>query len=76
MLETAWAGGAVLLATHNPADFAGSDIEELVDGRYHAVRRADRRLLIAHTYAAAALVRGEILPDGVNAFWEEVTQIS
>lgn len=68
VLETALAGGADLLVTHNLADFMGADVTVLVEGRWLAATRGDRRLLIAHTYAAAGWLRGEDWPQAVAGF--------
>lgn len=37
----------------------------LVEGRWLATTRGERRLLIANTYAAAAWLRGEAWPEAV-----------
>lgn len=68
VLETALAGGADLLVTHNLADFMGADVPVLVEDRWLGAARGDRRLLIAHTYAAAAWLRGEDWPEAVAGF--------
>ncbi|MDR7117719.1 hypothetical protein J2X41_003635 [Caulobacter sp. BE254] len=68
VLETALAGGADMLVTQNLKDFVGQDTRVLVADRYYGVDAADRRLLIVHTYAAAAWLRGEDLPAAVQAF--------
>jgi predicted nucleic acid-binding protein len=68
VLETAFAGGADLLVTHNLEDFTRGDVDTLEAGRWYGARRGGKTLLIAHTYAAAAWLRGEDPPDQVEAF--------
>jgi len=69
VLETALAGGADMLVTQNLKDFVGQDTRVLVADRYYGVEdAADGRLLIVHTYAAAAWLRGEDLPADAQAF--------
>lgn len=68
VLETALAGGADMLVTQNLRDFTGQDARALVTDRYYGVETAGGRLLIVHTYAAAAWLRGEDLPAEVQAF--------
>lgn len=69
VLETALAGEADLLVTQNLNDFIQGDVDRLDDGRWYGVSRAPRRkLLIAHTYSAAAWLRGEPWPEQVEAY--------
>lgn len=68
VLETALAGGADMLVTQNLKDFMGQDVRTLVADRYYGVDTAGDKLLIVHTYAAAAWLRGEDLPAEVEAF--------
>lgn len=62
VLETALAGRADILVTHNIADFMGGDAEDLVAGRWYGVPHGAHRLLIAHTYDGAAWIKGGELP--------------
>ena len=68
VLETALAGGADMLVTQNLRDFAGQDVRVLAANRYYGAEVAQGKLLIVHTYAAAAWLRGEDLPVNVAAF--------
>jgi len=68
VLETAIAANADLLATHNLDDFVGSDVEVLVPGRFLAAAHGGRKVLIAHTFDAAAWLRGVALPPQVEAY--------
>lgn len=68
VLETALAGRADMLVTQNLRDFVGGDARTLVADRYHGVETAEGKLLIVHTYAAAAWLRGEDPPAEVQAF--------
>ena len=68
VLETALAGGADMLVTHNLKDFSGQDVRMLIPDRYHGAETAAGKLVIAHTYDAAAWLRGEDLPAEVGAF--------
>lgn len=68
VMETAFAGEADLLVTHNISDFIGSDVQPLVTDLWYGAHRGERKLLIAHTYAAAAWLRGDPWPDTVEAF--------
>ncbi|WP_426014176.1 PIN domain-containing protein [Caulobacter sp. DWR2-3-1b2] len=68
VLETALAGGADMLVTQNLRDFAGHDVRTLITDRWHGVETSAGKLLIAHTYAAAAWLRGEDFPAEVRAF--------
>ncbi len=69
VLETALAGDAHLLVTQNLDDFIQGDVEPLDDGHWYGLSRApDRKLLIAHTYSAAAWLRGEPWPGAVEGY--------
>ncbi|CAN5508531.1 hypothetical protein BH10PSE4_BH10PSE4_28360 [soil metagenome] len=57
-----------MLVTQNLRDFAGKDVRILISDRYHGVETPAGKLLIVHTYAAAAWLRGEDLPVEVQAF--------
>lgn len=63
VVEAAFAGEADLLVTHNFSDFAGDGVQLLVAGRIYGARQGVRKLLILHTYDAAAWIRGEALPQ-------------
>ncbi len=68
VLETALAGRADMLVTHNLKDFIGRGVQTLVADRYYGVDIAGQKLLIVHTYDAAAWLRGEEPPAEVAAF--------
>ena len=68
VLETALAGRADMLVTQNLRDFTGGDVRTLIADRYQGVETAESKLLIVHTYAAAAWLRGEEPPAEVQAF--------
>jgi len=68
VLETALAGGADMLVTQNLKDFTGQDTRTLVADRWHGVEAPGGKLLIVHTYAAAAWLRGEDLPVEAQVF--------
>lgn len=69
VLETALAGEADLLVTHNIDDFlSGGDFETLMPGQWYGVHRGGKKLLVVHTYAAAAWLRGEEWPNAVAAY--------
>lgn len=68
VLETALAGRADLLVTHNLKDFLGKDVRVLSPGHWHGAATAEGKLLIAHTYDAAAWLRGEALPTAAETF--------
>ncbi len=68
VLETALAGGADMLVTQNLRDFVSQDARALVADRYYGVEAAGVKLLIVHTYAAAAWLRDEDLPAEVQAW--------
>lgn len=68
VLETALAGGADMLVTQNLKDFVSHDARALVADRYYGVEAAGEKLLIVHTYAAAAWLRGGDLPAEVQAW--------
>lgn len=68
VVETAFAGGADLLVTHNLDDFAGADAQALVASRAYGATRGAAKLLILHTYEAAAWLRGEPIPHQAEAF--------
>lgn len=62
VLETALAGRADILVTHNLEDFVVGDVQPLVAPRFYGIRRGRQKLLIAHTYAGAAWLQGVDLP--------------
>ena len=66
VLETAPAGDADLLVTQNLDDFIQGDVER-IDDRHGLSRAPPRKLLIAHTYSAAAWLRGAPWPAPVDA---------
>ena len=68
VLETALAGGADMLVTQNLSDFVRQDARVLVADRYYGLEAAGGKLLIVHTYAAAAWLRGEDLPAEVQVW--------
>ncbi|THD60938.1 PIN domain-containing protein [Phenylobacterium sp.] len=68
VLETAWSGQADVLVTHNLTDFLEAGAETLVDEQVYGLRRGAGRLLLCHTFAAAAWLRGESWPDPVRRF--------
>lgn len=69
VLETALAGDADLLVTQNLEDFIQGDVAPLDDGHWYGLSRAPpQKLLIAHTYSAAAWLRGEPWPERVEAY--------
>jgi len=68
VLETALAGGADMLVTQNLRDFVDQGTRTLVTDRCYGVESADGKLLIVHTYTAAAWLRGEDPPAEVLAF--------
>jgi len=68
VVETAFAGEADLLVTHNLDDFAGPDLQTLAAGLAYGATQGARRVLILHTYAAAGWLRGEALPPQAEAF--------
>ena len=70
VLETALAGGADMLVTHNLRDFTGGDVRTLVADRVYGVESPGAKLLIVHTYDAAAWLRGRDLPPEGKAFLE------
>jgi hypothetical protein len=59
VLETAWSGGADILATSDLRGFVGADAEVLVPGRAYRLQRADRSLIVAHPFETAAWLQGE-----------------
>jgi hypothetical protein len=59
VLETAWSGAADVLTTADLRGFVGADAEVLVPDRVYRLRRADRPLIVAHPFDAAAWLRGE-----------------
>lgn len=67
VLETAVAGRADMLVTHNLRDFVGQDVRTLVADRYYGFEAAGAKLLVVHTYDAAAWIRGEEPPAEVAA---------
>lgn len=67
VMETAWAGEVDLLVTHNLDDFAG-DSDALVPDRILGASRGGAKLIVSHTYDAAAWLRGEPWPEAVDAF--------
>jgi hypothetical protein len=68
VLETAWAGAADLLVTHNLSDFVVPEAEALVPDRIYGLRRGSAKLVVCHTYNAAAWLQGEDWPDAVATF--------
>lgn len=68
VLETALAAVADILVTHNLSDFIAVGLEELVPDRWYARADAAGTLVVAHTYEAAAWLRGEPLPEPVRSF--------
>ncbi|MBX3482380.1 PIN domain-containing protein [Phenylobacterium sp.] len=69
VLETALTGEADLLVTQNLNDFIQGDVDRLDDGHWYGLSRdPPRKLLIAHTYGAAAWLRGEPWPEQVEAY--------
>jgi predicted nucleic acid-binding protein len=68
VVETAFSGGADLLVTQNLEDFAAADVQTLVAGRAYGATQGGEKLLILHTYDAAACLRGEALPPEDEAF--------
>lgn len=67
VFETALAGGADILVTHNMRHFVGGDVQPLTED-WHGAWRGGRKLLIAQTYAGAAWLRGEDWPGSVEAY--------
>lgn len=68
VLETAWAAQAAMLVTHNIGDFVDDESETLVAGRVYGLRRGPAKLLVCHTYNAAAWLRGDPWPETVTRF--------
>jgi hypothetical protein len=73
VLETALAGRADILVTHNLGDFIGGDVRELLPGRWYGATHSAHRLLIAHTYDGAAWIRGDGLPREALAYRGEAS---
>jgi hypothetical protein len=57
VLETAWSGGADILATSDLRGFVGADAEVLVPGRAYRLRLADRRPSVRDCRLAAGRER-------------------
>lgn len=69
VLETAMAGDADLLVTQNLDDFIQADVDHLEGSRWYGLSRGPhRKLLIVHTYDAAAWLRGEPWPHQVESY--------
>lgn len=71
VLETAWAGQADVLVTQNLADFLEPEAEALVPERIYGLRRGGTKLMLCHTFDAAAWLGGEPWPTVVGAFLNE-----
>ena len=76
VLETAWAAHSDLLVTHNLVDFLDRDSEVLVSDRVYGLTRGTAKLLVCHTYNAAAWLGGERWPDAVIRFLDGDIQTS
>lgn len=57
VLETAWAGGADVLATANLSDFVQDRDDPVMEGRLYQLRRGPAAMMLAHPFDAAAWLR-------------------
>jgi hypothetical protein len=58
VLETAWAGGADVLATANLRDFVQGDDEIVLEASIYRLSRGGRTMMLAHPFQAAGWLRG------------------